>query len=84
MIPDKCTFCKGNLHKGKTDFTVKIKQEIVSITNVPAYVCDHCGEAYFEPERSRKIDEIMKAFHEKNFMAHPIAAGEIDFKTIAA
>lgn len=84
MNPDKCTFCKGNLKKGKTDFIVKIKNEVVSIKNVPAYVCDNCGESYFEPESSEKIDIIMKAFHENKFVAHPIAAGEIDFDSIAA
>jgi len=25
---------------------------------VPAYVCDTCGEAYYKPEVSRKLDRI--------------------------
>jgi len=84
MTPDKCTFCKGNLKKSKTDFIVKIKNEVVSIKNVPAYICDQCGEAYFDAESSEKIDKIMKDFHGNKFMAHPIAAVEIDFDSIAA
>lgn len=44
-----------------------------------AYVCDHCGEAYFKPDVSRKIDGIMKDFYNGKFLAHPIAAGEIEF-----
>jgi YgiT-type zinc finger domain-containing protein len=84
MIPDKCSLCEGNLHKNKTDFVVKVGNEIISINNVPAYICDNCGEAYYEPQDSRKIDKIMKEFHSKNFLAHPIAAGEVDFNTIAA
>ncbi|WP_245543637.1 YgiT-type zinc finger protein [Methanoplanus limicola] len=27
---------------------------------IPAYICNQCREAYFTPEISRKIDEIMK------------------------
>ncbi len=83
MIPDKCSFCEGHLHRKKTDFLVKVAGKIISINNVPAYICDNCGEAYYEPQESRNIDKIMTEFHNKNFLAHPIAAGEIDYKTIA-
>ena len=34
---------------------------------------------YFEPEVSRKIDKVMETFHAGKFLAHPIAAGEIEF-----
>lgn len=84
MIPEKCNFCKGNLYKGKTDFVVKIKNEVISINNVPAYICDNCGESYYEPEISKKIDVIMKSYHDGTFLAHPIAAGEIEFEMEAA
>jgi len=30
----------------------------ISIKGVPAYVCKNCGEAYFTPEISRKMDEV--------------------------
>jgi len=83
MKPERCSFCKGTLYEGKTDFVVKVKKEVVSITNVPAYICNHCGEAFYKPEVSRKIDQIMKDFYKGKFLAHPIAAGEIKFEAAA-
>lgn len=80
MIPGTCTFCKGKLSKGRTDFTAKLKNTVVSITNVPAFICDHCGESYFTPDTSKYIDKIMQEFHSGKFLAHPIPAGEIEFE----
>lgn len=80
MERDRCSFCKGKLSKGKTEFIAKVGDEVISIKSVPAYVCENCGEAYFTPEISRKIDEIMKDFHEARLLAHPIAAGEVELK----
>jgi len=84
MIPNKCIFCQGKLYEGKTDFVVKIKNEVISINKVPAYICDNCGESYYKVEISRKIDKIMAAYHSGKFLAHPIAAGEIEFDIEAA
>jgi YgiT-type zinc finger domain-containing protein len=77
LKPRKCGLCKGRLQKGKTEFTVKVEKTILSIKDVPAYVCQECGEAYFTPRISRKIDKVMKEFHEGRLLAYPIAAGEI-------
>ncbi|MCX9014122.1 MAG: type II toxin-antitoxin system MqsA family antitoxin [Candidatus Methanoperedens sp.] len=63
MIPDKCSFCKGKLVKGKTEFVVKANDEMLVIKDVSALVCSECGEAYYSPDESGKIDKIMKKFH---------------------
>jgi len=80
MELDRCSFCKGKLHKGKTEFVTKVGDGVISIKNVPAYVCENCGEAYFTPEIGRKIDEVMKEFHEDRLLVHPIAAEEVELK----
>ena len=80
MKLDRCNLCKGKLYEGKTEFVVKMGDEVISIKDVPAYVCEHCEEAYFTPEISRKIDEIMKDFHEARLLARPIAAGEVKLR----
>ena len=77
MRPGCCSLCKGKLREGKTEFTVKVVKEIMSLEEVPAYVCLECREAYFIPEISQKIDTIMKNFHAGKLLAHPIAAHEI-------
>lgn len=78
MKPDRCSFCKGKLHEGKTEFVAKIEDEVISIKGVPAYICENCGEAYFTAEISRKIDKIMRDYHAGKLLAHPIAAGEVE------
>lgn len=81
--PGTCSFCKGKLKKGKTDFTVKTGNSIVSVKNVPAFICENCGEAYYEPDVSKKIDKVMIDFHKGDFLAHPVAAGEVEFDRVA-
>jgi len=80
MKPDKCSFCRGKLFKGETDFIAKVKGEVISIKNVPAYVCENCAEAFFTPEISGKMHRIMMDFHADKFLAHPIAAGEVELE----
>ncbi|WP_342636677.1 type II toxin-antitoxin system MqsA family antitoxin [Methanosarcina acetivorans] len=82
--PDRCSFCKGKLVEGKTGFVAKVGEQIIAIKDVSAYVCENCGEAYYTPEVSRKIDIIMKKFHESKLLLHLVAAGELSFDEIVA
>ena len=77
MEPDRCSFCKGRLIKGETEFIVRVESELLVIRDIPAYVCEECGEAYYTPAISRKIDRIIERFHESKLLVHPIAAGEL-------
>jgi YgiT-type zinc finger domain-containing protein len=80
MKPTKCSFCEGNLQKGKTEFVARVENEVIVIKEVPAYVCEQCGEAYYTPEISRKIDEVMREFHGGKLLVRPLAAGEVELK----
>jgi YgiT-type zinc finger domain-containing protein len=66
MIPDRCTFCKGRLEERKTEFIAWAGGEVVVIKDVPAYVCEQCGEAYYTPEISQRIDGFMRDVHQKS------------------
>ena len=76
MIPDSCSFCKGKLVKGKTEFVVRVENEVLAIKDVSAYICEECSEAYYIPEISEKIDVILKKFHNLTLLVHPLTAGE--------
>jgi YgiT-type zinc finger domain-containing protein len=76
----KCSFCEGRLQRGKTEFVARVEDEVIVIKEVPAYVCEQCGESYYTPEISRKIDEIMREFHRGKLLVRPLAAGEIELK----
>jgi YgiT-type zinc finger domain-containing protein len=84
MKPDRCSFCKGKLVQGKTDFVVKVGKEVLTIKDISAYICAECGEAYYAPEVSKKIDNIMKKFHESALLVHPVAAGELSLSEVAS
>lgn len=60
MKPDRCSFCKGKLIDGKTEFVAKIGNEILVVKNVSAMICNECGEAYYYPEESKKIDKPLR------------------------
>jgi YgiT-type zinc finger domain-containing protein len=77
MIPDRCSFCKGKLREGKTEFLARAAGEVIVIKDVPAYVCDQCGEAYYTAEISRKIDGVMQSAHQKKLCMRPLPAGEV-------
>ncbi|MFZ1897311.1 type II toxin-antitoxin system MqsA family antitoxin [Methanoregula sp.] len=77
MIPDRCSFCKGKLHEGKTEFLAHAAGEVIVIKDVPAYVCEQCGEAWYTAETSRKIDGVMRDAHQKKLSMRPLPAGEV-------
>jgi YgiT-type zinc finger domain-containing protein len=80
MIPDRCSFCKGKLREGKTEFMAHAGGEVIVIKDVPAYVCEQCGEAYYTTGTSRKIDEVMRDAHQKKLCMRPLPAGEVSLK----
>lgn len=45
----KCVICKtGNTHSGKTTVTLQRDQTVVVIKDVPADICEDCGEYYLD------------------------------------
>ncbi len=81
MIPDRCSLCKGTIREGTTEFIARAGDEVVVIRDVPAYVCEECGEAWYTAEVSRKIDAVMRDAHDRKLCAYPLAAGEISLNS---
>jgi YgiT-type zinc finger domain-containing protein len=75
-----CCCGTGKMCEGRHDFMARVGDEIVVIKDVPALVCDTCGEVEYTLEVSREIDVIMKDFFAGRLLAKPLAAGEIAFK----
>jgi YgiT-type zinc finger domain-containing protein len=75
-----CCRCSGKMREGRHDFMAKVGNEIVVIKDVPALICDTCGEVEYTLQISREIDVIMKEFFAGRLLAKPQAAGEIVFK----
>lgn len=57
----KCVICKtGDCLPGTTNFTHIIKEKLVVVKNIKANICQNCGEAYYESETVKYIDEKTK------------------------
>ena len=80
MIPDRCSLCKGKLREGTTEFMAHAAGVVIVIKDVPAFVCEQCGKAYYTVETSRKIDKVMRAAHQKKLCMRPLPAGEVSLK----
>jgi len=52
----KCGVCKhGETHEGRTTVTLERAGGALVIRNVPAEVCENCGEAYISAELTRRL-----------------------------
>ena len=57
----KCLSCKNGIPKpGTTTFTAERDGVVVVVKNVPARICDICGEEYFDATVTAKILEQVK------------------------
>jgi len=75
-IVHDCCDCAGKMREGEQDFMARVQNEILVIKDVPALICDTCGEVEYTLEISREIDVIMKDFFAGRLLAKPLAAGE--------
>ncbi len=52
----KCVICKTGLtHPGTTTVTLQRADTVVVIRDVPAEVCDNCGEYYLNESVARRV-----------------------------
>jgi len=55
----KCVICKhNNTIEGIVTVTLNRENSIIIIKNVPADICENCGEYYLSSEMTKKILEI--------------------------
>ncbi len=57
----KCVTCKtGNLKEGTTTVMHEKDETIIVFKNVPALVCDQCGESYTDRDVTARLLQIVK------------------------
>lgn len=56
-----CFFCKGQTVETTTKFIVDLGQCVVIVKNVPAQVCQQCGEASYSDEVAQQLERIVDA-----------------------
>jgi YgiT-type zinc finger domain-containing protein len=55
----ECYYCKGELQEGKVPYFIKRKGYQLVIDDVPAYVCEQCGEHLFRDEEVGMVQKII-------------------------
>ena len=53
MSENRCPLCKGRMLDGKTDLTLRRGRSVVVVEEIPALVCEECGEQSIESGISR-------------------------------
>ena len=61
----KCIHCQGAMRKGTTAFHVDRKGCHLTLDAVPAWVCEQCGESYFEEKEVDAIQDLVQSLEEK-------------------
>jgi YgiT-type zinc finger domain-containing protein len=59
-MEEKCQFCGGTVKKQTVNLDLWKKEKLYVIKNVPAKVCEQCGEKYFSSKIYGIIDKLLK------------------------
>jgi len=66
----KCIHCQGVMRRGTAPLHIDRKECHVTLDNVPAWVCNQCGEAYFEENEVNTVQELIGAIDQKSQQLH--------------
>lgn len=56
---ERCYFCKGKIVAQNVKMDFWWGDELFLIENVPAEVCQQCGERFFDSEVSKQLDKTV-------------------------
>lgn len=77
MTP-QCPVCGGQLKKDMIQEDVWVEGKLLVIDNLPAKVCQHCGESIVDYNTMEKIEKIIQQFKHKEIVSTKFTAYEID------
>jgi len=58
-MTENCDRCRGKLLPGKTSLEIRRGENLIILRDVPADVCQQCGEAYLSARVSEKLDAFL-------------------------
>ena len=61
----KCMHCQGSMKKKTAPFHIDRKGYHLTLEAVPAWVCQQCGEVYFDEAEVNSIQEIIQAVEDR-------------------
>jgi YgiT-type zinc finger domain-containing protein len=69
---DPCTVCQGPLKNETITYTQVIGDRVHVVTDVPAEVCEICGEQYLSPDTVDVIQEAIERGSAPKTMVVPV------------
>jgi len=54
----RCPLCGGKKRTGTTTYSVDLGFGVVVVRNVPAMVCEQCGEEWIGAETAKKLEGL--------------------------
>jgi len=60
-----CIHCRGHMARGTTPLHLDRKAFHLIFDAVPAWVCEQCGEAYFEEREVEAIQDLVQSMESK-------------------
>ena len=61
----KCLMCHYDMVARKITLDLRIGEDLVVIEEVPATVCENCGEQVFTPEVTRQVQAVAQKRKER-------------------
>jgi len=75
MKGDRCEFCEGEMKQRRILARFRYRGQTIYIENVPAWVCDKCGEEYFDAPVYKSLEEISRQRERiQRVISFPLAA----------
>ena len=53
-----CPLCGGRKKSGKTTYSADLGGGVVVVRNVPAMICNQCGEAWIDALTAKKLEDL--------------------------
>ena len=70
-----CYFCKGHVSRKNIDYMARRGNQYMLVKNLPADVCDQCGEVYLDIESSHRVDNALhQSSKAKEYLSIPIVS----------
>lgn len=68
----KCSACHSETTSKNITYTQWYQGELIAVENVPAEVCQNCGEEYFSPEIVDKIQRVIELHRSSKTIQEPV------------
>lgn len=81
MEGDRCDFCEGRLNSRRIREYYRVGKGLVVIDDVPAYVCNRCGERYYDAEVAKRMRALAR---QRSSLQEKVSFPRVRFKKTSA